>query len=224
MAEIEHNIVSKPWGYEYIVYQNEYVAMKLLHIRQGERTSLHCHPNKSTGLVVIDGTAEINFIADSRTLTAPAKQMIRRGLFHQTHAVSPGGILMLEIETPVDKDDLVRLKDSYGRKDSGYEGEQFELPVTKECIWFDDPPVQHKNHYTVGAVNISIERIFNIKTLEYNIDDDIVIFLRGGLIKTIDGRQHLVTQPGDVGNVNVIRQVAREMDGFAANTIIMTVR
>lgn len=224
MIEIEHNIVSKPWGYEYIVYQNEYVAMKLLHIRQGERTSLHCHPNKSTGLVVISGTAEINFIADSRTLTAPAKQMIRRGLFHQTHAISPGGILMLEIETPVDKDDLVRLKDNYGRKDSGYEGEQFELPVTEECVWFDDPPVQYKNHYTVGAVDIAIERIFDIKTLEYNSDNDIVIFLRGGLIKSIKGRQHLVTQPGDVGNVNVIRQVAQEMDGFAPNTIIMTVR
>jgi hypothetical protein len=76
----------------------------------------------------------------------------------------------------------------------------------------------------VGTANISIERIFDIKTLEHNLDDDIVIFLRGGLIKSIDERQHLVTQPGDVGNVNVIRQVAQEMDGFAANTIIMTVR
>jgi mannose-6-phosphate isomerase-like protein (cupin superfamily) len=224
MIAIEHNIVSKPWGYEYIVYQNEYVAMKLLHIRQGERTSLHCHPNKSTGLVVVDGTAEINFIADSRTLTAPAKQMIRRGLFHQTHAVSSGGILMLEIETPVDKDDLVRLKDSYGRKDSGYEGQQFELPKTEECVWFDDPPAQQKNHYSVGSVDITIERMSDVKALENNLDTDILIFLRGGLIKSIDGRQHLVTQPGDVGNVNVIRQVAQEMDGFAPDTIIMTVR
>lgn len=224
MIAIEHNIVSKPWGYEYIVYQNEYVAMKLLHIRQGERTSLHCHPNKSTGLVVVDGTAEINFIADSRILTAPAKQMIRRGLFHQTHALSDSGILMLEIETPVDKDDLVRLKDNYGRKDSGYEGHQFELPKTEECVWFDDPEVQQKNHYSVGSVNITIERMSDVKTLENNLDTDILIFLRGGLIKSIDGRQHLVTQPGDVGNVNVIRQVAQEMDGFAPDTIIMTVR
>lgn len=224
MIAIEHNIVSKPWGYEYIVYQNEYVAMKLLHIRQGERTSLHCHPNKSTGLVVVNGTAEINFIADSRTLTAPAKQMIRRGLFHQTHALSDGGILMLEIETPVDKDDLVRLKDNYGRKDSGYEGHQFELPKTEDCVWFDDPETDQANHYMLGRSYVGITRVHDVLALNDYPSDDIVIFLRGGLIKTIDGRAHMVTQPGDVGQVKVIQQVAKEMDSFAPDTVIMVIR
>ena len=221
---IEHNIVSKPWGYEYIVYQNAHVAMKLLHIRQGERTSLHCHPNKSTGLVVVDGTAEINFIADSRTLTAPAKQMIRRGLFHQTHALSEGGILMLEIETPVDKDDLVRLKDNYGRKDSGYEGQQFELPKTEDCVWFDDPEPDQANHYMLGSSSVSIVQVHDVLTFAHYPADDIVIFLRGGLVKTVDGRSHLVTQPGDVGQVKVIQQVASEMDSFAPDTVIMVIR
>ena len=221
---IEHNIVSKPWGYEYIVYQNAHVAMKLLHIRQGERTSLHCHPNKSTGLVVVDGTAEINFIAGSRTLTAPAKQMIRRGLFHQTHALSAGGILMLEIETPVDKDDLVRLKDNYGRKDSGYEGQQFELPKTEDCVWFDDPEPDQANHYMLGSSSVSIARVHDVLTFAHYPADDIVIFLRGGLVKTVDGRSHLVTQPGDVGQVKVIQQVASEMDSFAPDTVIMVIR
>ena len=198
---IEHNIVSKPWGYEYIVYQNSHVAMKLLHIRQGERTSLHCHPNKSTGLVVVDGTAEINFIADSRTLTAPAKQMIRRGLFHQTHALSAGG-----------------------RKDSGYEGQQFELPKTEDCVWFDDPEPDQANHYMLGSSSVSIARVHDVLTFAHYPADDIVIFLRGGLVKTVDGRAHLVTQPGDVGQVKVIQQVASEMDSFAPDTVIMVIR
>lgn len=221
---IEHNIVSKPWGYEYIVYQNEHVAMKLLHIRQGERTSLHCHPNKSTGLVVVGGVAEINFIADSRILTAPAKQMIRRGLFHQTHALSRGGILMLEIETPVDKDDLVRLKDNYGRKDSGYEGQQFELPKTEDCVWFDDPAPNQVSHFMLGSSAISIARVSDTQAFGNQHEDDIVIFLRGGLVKTIEGRDHMVTQPGDVGQVKVIQQVASEMDRFAPDTVIMVIR
>lgn len=220
----EHNIVSKPWGYEYIVYQNEHVAMKLLHIRQGERTSLHCHPNKSTGLVVVGGVAEINFIADSRILTAPAKQMIRRGLFHQTHALSRGGILMLEIETPVDKDDLVRLKDNYGRKDSGYEGQQFELPKTEDCVWFDDPEPNQVRHFMLGSSAISIARVNDTRAFANQHEDDIVIFLRGGLVKTIEGRDHMVTQPGDVGHVKVIQQVASEMDRFAPDTVIMVIR
>ena len=116
---MDHKIVNKPWGYEYIAYQNAHVALKVLHIKHGERTSLHCHPSKSTGLVLVEGEAVISFIADQTKLTAPAKKMIRRGLFHQTHAISDSGVIMLEIETPIDQDDLVRLRDDYGRQATG---------------------------------------------------------------------------------------------------------
>jgi len=50
------------------------------------------------------------------------------------------------------------------------------------------------------------------------------MFLQGGLTKTINNRTHMVTMPGDVGLVQVVGQVAGEMDGFAPNTIIMTIR
>ena len=93
-------IVKKPWGYEYIAFQTKKVAVKVLHIDANERTSLHCHPNKSTGLVLVQGQAIINFIADQSLLTAPSKKMIRRGLFHQTIAVGEEGVIMLEVETP----------------------------------------------------------------------------------------------------------------------------
>ena len=42
--------------------------------------------------------------------------MIARGLFHPIKSLSKGGLLALEFETPVDKNDLVRFKDKYGRK------------------------------------------------------------------------------------------------------------
>ena len=48
--------------------------------------------------------------------------MISRGLFHSIKSISKEGLLALEFETPVDKNDLVRLKDSYGRKNKSYEG------------------------------------------------------------------------------------------------------
>lgn len=219
----EHNIVRKPWGYEYVAYQNDLVAMKLLHINAGERTSLHCHPNKTTGLVVIDGQARINFLADQSVLTAPAKKMIRRGLFHQTHAISEQGVKMLEIETPVDKDDLVRLEDSYGRTNMGYENATFELPKTEDCVWFAHPELG-TNTYKIGSSTLTIEAAHSIDNFVAKPDRDIVIFLQGGLVKRIDGRNHLVTVPGDVGEVSVIRQVAKQMDGFADNTYIMTIR
>ena len=214
-------VVRKPWGYEYLAYENEHVALWILHIRAGERTSLHCHPTKSTGLVVVSGTAEINFIADSRIITAPGKQMIRRGLFHQTHAITD--TIMFEIETPVDKNDLVRLTDNYGRTATGYEGTEFQLPKSNECLWISEPELGTKHHYAQGDCRITVETVTDIDILNNKNDSDLLMFLRGGLIKNVDGREHLVTAPGDVGLASVVQQVAQEMDGFAPHTVVMTI-
>lgn len=213
-------IVRKPWGYEYLVYKNTDVALWLLHINPGERTSMHCHPNKSTGLVVLDGTAEINFIADSKQLHAPAKQMIRRGLFHQTHAVSDTPVLMFEIETPVDKDDLVRLHDNYGRKNSGYEDSKFELPKTTDCLWIDSV----SQTYSFANRLITVELVSDNNILDNKNPTDIIVFLQGGVVKTVNHRKHNVIKPGDVGIVQVVQQVAKEMDGFTQDSIIMTIK
>lgn len=221
MANHKTVIVRKPWGYEYLAYENEHVALWILHIRAGERTSLHCHPTKSTGLAVVSGTAEINFIADSRIISAPGKQMIRRGLFHQTHAITD--TIMFEIETPVDKNDLVRLTDNYGRTATGYEGTEFQLPKDNECMWISEPELGTKHHYTQGDCRITVETATNIDILGSKNDSDLLMFLRGGLIKNVDGREHLVTAPGDVGLVSVVQQVAKEMDGFIVDTLIMTI-
>ena len=57
-------IVSKPWGSEYMAYSNEDVALWVLHIREGESTSMHCHSEKTTGLVCFEGSVTVNFLAD----------------------------------------------------------------------------------------------------------------------------------------------------------------
>ena len=84
----ENNIVKKPWGYEYLMYENEHVALWFLYIKKGERTSTHCHPNKTTGLTLLDGKAEVSFLSDVNKLSSLNKIMIRKGLFHSTQAVS----------------------------------------------------------------------------------------------------------------------------------------
>lgn len=43
--------VKKPWGEEYLLYQNDDVAIWHLYIDPKQKTSLHSHPNKKTGLV-----------------------------------------------------------------------------------------------------------------------------------------------------------------------------
>ena len=51
--------VKKPWGYEYLVYENQEVALWYLYIKDKHSTSMHCHPNKTTGLILLDGRATI---------------------------------------------------------------------------------------------------------------------------------------------------------------------
>src|SRR3989304_9651884 len=49
-------IVKKPWGYEYLIFENDFVAIWMLQIIRKRKTSMHCHPNKKTGLVFLSGT------------------------------------------------------------------------------------------------------------------------------------------------------------------------
>ena len=53
---------------------------------------------------------------EKKILKAPDKLMIRPGLFHSTKSLSREGSIVLEIETPIDKGDLVRYKDNYEEK------------------------------------------------------------------------------------------------------------
>jgi quercetin dioxygenase-like cupin family protein len=216
-------IVNKPWGYEYLMYENDQVAMWLLHIANGQQTSMHCHPIKTTGLVLLKGEAELSFLADKKLICASEKQMIRRGLFHSTKAVSDGGIFMLEIETPNDKNDLVRLSDEYGRADSGYETSDHEMTKTNECVWLEDPELNELHEYNVNGAKLTVERSNDIELLNKKNDNDIIVFLRGGLGKHIDGRKHLATMPGDVGRVGIVKKVAREMDFLEEHTTILTI-
>ena len=59
--KFNENIVKKPWGYEYLVYENDDVGLWFLYISKDQSTSTHCHPKKTTGLVVLDGEAELSF-------------------------------------------------------------------------------------------------------------------------------------------------------------------
>ncbi len=114
-------IVRKPWGYEYLMYQNEHVAVWILYIKSGFQTSMHCHPSKKTSLVILSGTAVCSTLQSEHVCSAGDGLLIVKGVFHSTRSVSEEGIVLMEIETPVNKRDLIRLEDKYGRVGKGYE-------------------------------------------------------------------------------------------------------
>lgn len=216
-------VVKKPWGYEYLIYESADVALWFLHIEKNKATSLHCHPMKTTGLILLEGEAEIGFIADSKVIKAPSKQMIRRGLFHSTKALSENGVIVLEIETPNDKQDLVRLVDNYGRSKEGYETQNEWKSKTSAHIWIENPTQGTTKKYNLNNTNILVSHISSLPEIDQFLDDEIVMFLNGGIGKEVSGRKHLATVPGDIGIGSVIKKVAEGMEYCAPETIVLRV-
>lgn len=115
-------VVNKPWGYEYLWYQNASVAIWMLHLLPGQATSLHCHVRKRTSLIVVDGRVVCSTLEDRYRLELMHSVVLEPCVFHTTQAISESGAFVMEVETPPLKGDLVRLKDAFGREGTGYEG------------------------------------------------------------------------------------------------------
>lgn len=118
----KNRVVIKPWGHEYLVFENELTAVWLLYIKKGYSTSMHCHPIKKTSLILLSGDAMSNTLTHRCSLKGGDAIIIEKGVFHSTKSLSENGTFLLEIETPPSKTDLIRLEDRYGRELSGYEG------------------------------------------------------------------------------------------------------
>lgn len=114
-------VVLKPWGYEFLVFKNAHVAIWLLCIKRSHSTSMHCHPGKSTSLILLSGKALCNTFTRRSFLEAGDAVVIDKGVFHSTKALSLDDIFVLEIESPPNKTDLLRLHDNYGRENYCYE-------------------------------------------------------------------------------------------------------
>ena len=213
------NVVKKPWGYEYLAYENEEVAVWFLHLNHGESTSMHCHPSKTTGLVCLDGEVIVSFLSNKFPLDPRHKLMIRKGLFHSTKAVSAGGAFVLEIETPVDKDDLVRFQDSYGRQGKPYEDSSFEFPKTEDCIWIEDPEsTKEDNIYVIGNTKMTVKKIDDISYFETLDDNTNLVFLKGGVITEYG---IYVSGAGGVASSKVLKSLIKVFGRLKEDTVVM---
>lgn len=121
-VDFNSRVVIKPWGHEYMFYNNPEMEIWSLFIKYQRSTSMHCHPNKKTALVVLEGRALFSSLNESCELDPLDAMVIDAGVFHSTQCVSGEGLRLLEFETPPMKHDLVRLEDKYGRVEQGYEG------------------------------------------------------------------------------------------------------
>ncbi|PIR87680.1 MAG: hypothetical protein COU10_03350 [Candidatus Harrisonbacteria bacterium CG10_big_fil_rev_8_21_14_0_10_45_28] len=185
--DFEKWVVPKPWGHEYLMYKSLAVEVWHLFIKNGESTSLHCHPRKKTAMILIDGIAKMRDLGGAvHDLVAPAGRIIDAGAFHQTIGVSEGGIHLLEVEVPPDKNDLIRLKDSYGRENKGYEKEKSVDIADGICIRFPNiMPISEEGR--ILNTNVCIHHIHGpmSQTQKDKIKHyDLVSILSGGVLSS----------------------------------------
>lgn len=146
-ADYSNAIVKKPWGYEFLVFKNDFVAIWLLHISRLQKTSLHCHPKKKTSLLVLNGKAVFRRSDERINLSEMDAVIIEKGVYHSTEASSPyplqpvsaDGIWVMEIESPPLKTDLVRMRDEYGRAGESYEGTENWVLNPANCFKLSGP-------------------------------------------------------------------------------------
>ena len=108
--------VAKPWGYEIIWAKTDRYIGKILHIEPGHVLSLQYHNAKDESIYVLHGEIVLRFQQGGtlieRPLTEGESFHIEAKLIHQFEAVVASDLL--EASTP-EIDDVVRLKDRYGR-------------------------------------------------------------------------------------------------------------
>ena len=207
-------VVKKPWGHEYLIHENENLGIWCLYIEPGKRTSLHCHPKKNTGFVVLDGVVNLQFLRGEMILKGLDKIQIFRGRFHSTRCLSDYPACIFEIEAPQDKFDLVRLEDEYGRAQEPYENAIHHLSRGDEHLWLEE---NKKTNFE--GCELHIEYVSR-EDLAHMPDQEIAIFLRGGIYH--DENSGDILRPGDVVNGEIMRVLAKSFQ-IRSKTQIMRI-
>jgi mannose-6-phosphate isomerase-like protein (cupin superfamily) len=125
-------VIPKPWGLEFRVYCDTFFDVWKLTLLPGKATSTHCHPRKETALLCLAGKGQISFLdQESHLVSAGDVVFIPKGVFHSTENLGDSTLELVEVETPRNKFDLVRLQDRYGRSGTRYEQEMMSHKVEK---------------------------------------------------------------------------------------------
>ena len=205
-ADFKNVIVKKPWGHEYLMYENKDVAVWCLHIKHGAKTSLHCHPDKKTGLILLSGEAQVSFMNGSTKLKTLDKLIIRPGLFHSTRAVSAHGVWTIELESLPIKTNLVRFDDEYGRIETPYEGISAMTPKDGSCAEIKIPKTGRSGACELCGCQLIAEKITNADALAKRPPQELLLVLEGGLVSKTGDR---VLGPADVINVSTFNRLAK---------------
>ena len=105
--------INKPWGAEWELYRDDALSVWEALLVPCAETSLHCHPGKTAVIVCHSGRVQVETLTGTMHLNEGDAVVLAPGVFHRTLAEQ--GAKIIEIESPPNRNDLVRASDKYGR-------------------------------------------------------------------------------------------------------------
>lgn len=208
-------VVNKPWGYEHLIFENSLVAVWVLHIQSGYRTSTHCHPNKKTSLVVISGHIITSTLNSNFQMQEGDGLIIDKGVFHSTKADDPYEAIIMEIESPSNKSDLVRLDDAYGREGKKYEGTKHISSEIENYDYFD---FHEKNSCKTTEVSGNCEiRLYSQINMAFQNKRETVVAVLAGVVR--DKLGNIVYKTGEIFS---LFEFTKTVDLFEDNCLYLT--
>ena len=201
-------VVKKPWGYEYLIFENESVAVWILYLKKDALTSMHCHPGKKTSLVVLQGEVVCSSLTNKFERFVGEGLLIDKGAFHQTRSVSETGAFIMEIESPVNKRDLVRFKDKYGREGKGYEKSDKHSANLQNYNYLSlhTPEIHYNLKKQFGQCSLTFKKISRSQGIDelFTVNNEDVISVLCGEILNQNGQT--VVDIGDTVTVEELKQ------------------
>lgn len=195
------NIVRKPWGFEFQFHTTKTCSIWVLIIYSGETTSMHVHKYKKASILAVSGKTQLNFIGNTNTLLAGETVVVRSGLFHQIEALESehGFSILVEVENSDKRDDILRLKDNYGRAHKKYE-------------WHRDDEASSKDIESLGIV------VNNKKSLAIRGSTILELVMFDKVASISNNKNYIITEGGLSDSCGTF--VAQSGDMITGSTLI----
>lgn len=115
-----HNKQIRPWGFFETLMENDLSKVKLLSVLPNEKLSLQKHQHRKETWHVIEGVANVVREKEHFTLCTGDTITIEKNQIHRLENIGNDSLEVIEIQTGsyFGEDDIIRIKDSYGRADS----------------------------------------------------------------------------------------------------------
>ncbi len=112
-----HKRVYRPWGEYDAIDSGKHFLVKRITVKPGAKLSLQMHHHRAEHWIVVAGTAKVTLDKQEFLLTENQSTYIPIGAIHALENPSTTPLELIEVQsgTYLNEDDIVRLKDRYGR-------------------------------------------------------------------------------------------------------------